>query len=48
LLLDFLLVVESQLTHRYSVAHANGPLDLVREERLMIDLIVLETARSSF
>jgi hypothetical protein len=48
LLLDLLLVVESQLTHGYSVAHANGPLDLVGEERLMIDLIVLESAGSSF
>jgi len=41
-------MVKCQLTRGYAVAHANGPLDLVGEERLMIDLIVLETAGSSF
>jgi len=48
LFLDFFLVVKSKLTNGNAIAHADGPLDLVREERLVIDLVVLETTGSGF
>jgi hypothetical protein len=41
-------MVESKLASGNAVAHADGPLDLVREERLVIDLVVLESTGSGF